>query len=335
MRHDTGMITRRLALSLLAAPAATLAPTLAPTVAAAQSPYPARAVRLVAPFAPGASLDATARLFGRFLEARWGQPVVVENRTGAAGNIGAEAVARATPDGLTLLVSPTGLMTVNPSLYPNLSFSIENDLTPVALLGTLPNVMVVPAAGPASVAEFIVAMRAAGRPFTFGSPGAGSLVHLSGELFSREAGIPATHVPYRGSAPALVDLVAGRIDVMFENQPGALPLIRDGRLRALAVTAPARSTALPDVPTTAEAGLPRVLAVPWFALFAPARTPDDVVQKIAADVAAAQADPGVRAAMEALGLTPETLGPAALLALITRERGVFGGIVRAANITVQ
>ncbi len=317
------MITRRLALCLLAAPAL------------AQTPFPARPVRLVAPFAAGASLDATARLFARFLEARWGQPVVIENRTGAAGNIGAEAVARATPDGLTLLVAPTGLMTVNPSLYPNLGFSIENDLAPVAMLGSLPNVMVVPAGGPASVAEFVATIRAAGRPFTFGSPGAGSLVHLSGELFSREAGIPATHIPYRGSAPALVDLVAGRIDVMFENQPGALPLIRDGRLRSLAVTAPARSAALPDVPTTAEAGLPNVLAVPWFGLFAPARTPADVAQKIAADVAAAQADAGVRTAMEGLGLTPETLGPDGLQALITRERGVFGGIVRAANITVQ
>ncbi len=323
MRQHGGMITRRLALTVMAAPAL------------AQSPFPARPVRLVVPFSPGASNDATARLFGRFLEARWGQTVVVENRTGAGGTIGAEAVARAAPDGLTLLVSPAGLITVNPSLYPNLAFSIENDLTPVAMLGTLPNVMVVPAAGAAGVAAFVAGMRAAGRPFTYGSPGAGSLVHLSGELFSREAGIASTHVPYRGSAPALVDLVAGRIDVMFENQPGALPLIRDGRLRALAVTSAARSTALPDVPTMAEAGLPGVAAVAWFAVFAPAHTPADVIRRIAADIAAAQADAGVQTAMAGLGLTPETLGPAELLALITRERAVFGGIVRAANIRID
>jgi tripartite-type tricarboxylate transporter receptor subunit TctC len=310
-------------------------PALAALPAMAQ-PFPPRPVRLVAPFAAGASLDATSRLFARFLEARWGQSVVVENRTGAAGNIGAEFVARAAPDGLTLLVAPTGMMTVNPSLYPNLGFSIENDLTPVAMLGSLPNVMVVPASSAATnVAEFLAAMRAANRPILYGSPGAGSLVHLSAELFLREAGIAGTHVPYRGSAPALVDLVAGRIDVMFENQPGALPLIRDGRLRALAVTAPRRSAALPEVPTTAEAGLPNVLAVPWFALFAPARTPPEILEKIAADVAAGQQDPTLRAALEALGLTPETLGPAQLGTLVTRERALFGGIVRAANIRVE
>ena len=317
------MFTRRLALALLATPA--LAQT-----------FPARAVRFVVPFAPGASNDATARLFGQFLEARWGQPVVIENRTGAGGNIGAEVVARSAPDAHTLLVAPTGMMTVNPSLYTGLTFSIENDLTPVAMLGTLPNVMIVPASAPwTSVAEFIAGIRAAGRPFTFGSPGAGSLVHLSGELFSRETGLPGTHVPYRGSAPALVDLVAGRIDVMFENQPGALPLLRDRRLRALAVTAPGRSTALPDVPTTAEAGLPNVLAVPWFALFARAGSPPDQVARIAADVAAAQRDPAILAALGALGLTPETQGPVALAERLTRERARFGGIVRAANITVQ
>ena len=308
---------------------------LAPAAARAQG-FPQRPVRLIAPFAAGASLDATARLFARFLEARWGQPVMVENRTGAAGNIGGEFVARAAPDGLTLLVSPTGLMTVNPSLYTNLAFSIENDLTAVAMLGSLPNVMVVPSAtAPTNVAQFLTVMRAAGRPVLYGSPGAGSLVHLSAELFLREAGLEGTHVPYRGSAPALVDLVAGRIDVMFENQPGALPLIRDGRLRALAVTAPSRSAALPDVPTTAEAGRPGTVAVPWFALFAPARTPADILEKFAGDVAAGQQDATLRASLDALGLTPETLGPAALNALVTRERARFGAVVRAANIRVE
>ena len=323
MRQSAAMLTRRLAIALLVTPAL------------AQH-FPARPVRFVVPFAPGASNDATARLFGRFLEARWGQPVVIENRTGAGGNIGAEAVARSPPDALTLLVAPTGMMTVNPALYAGLNFSIENDLAPVAMLGTLPNVMIVPADAPwRDVAGFVAGIRAANRPFTFGSPGAGSLVHLSGELFARETGLTGTHVPYRGSAPALVDLTAGRIDVMFENQPGALPLIRDGRLRALAVTAPSRSTALPDVPTTAEAGLPRVLAVPWFALFARAGSPADAIERIAADVAAAQRDPGVLAALDALGLTPETQGPAALAQRLARERETFGGIVRAAHITVQ
>jgi tripartite-type tricarboxylate transporter receptor subunit TctC len=204
------------------------------------------------------------------------------------------------------------------------------------MLGSLPNVMVVPASmGVTTVPAFLAAMRAAGRPVLFGSPGAGSLVHLSGELFIREAGLTGTHVPYRGSAPALVDLAAGRIDVMFENQPGALPLIRDGRLRALAVTAPRRSAALPDVPTTAEVGLPGTVAVPWFALFAPRQTAADIIDKIAADVAAGQQDPALRTALEAIGLTPDVMGPAELQALITRERALFGGVVRAANIRVE
>ncbi|HYZ32753.1 MAG TPA: tripartite tricarboxylate transporter substrate binding protein, partial [Crenalkalicoccus sp.] len=257
--------------------------------------FPDHTVRVVVPFSAGASMDGTARILGRALEARWGQPVVVENRTGAGGNIGAGEVAKAAPDGHTLLVASSGMMTVSPHLYHDLGFDLVADLAPVAMLGSLPNVMVVPASSSAkTVAEFVTGMRAAGRPMLYGSPGSGSYIHVTGALFARETGLAAEHVAYRGSAPALTDLVAGRLDVMFENQPGALPFIRDGRLRALAVTSPARSAALPEVPTTIEAGLPKVQAVAWFALYAPARTPPALLERIAADVAAAQAEAGPR-----------------------------------------
>ncbi|NKC33329.1 Bug family tripartite tricarboxylate transporter substrate binding protein [Falsiroseomonas selenitidurans] len=295
-----------------------------------------RPVRIIVPFAAGASMDGSARILGRGLEPRWGQPVVVENRTGAGGNIGAGLVAAAAPDGHTLLVAAAGMMTVSPHLYRDLSFDLVRDLAPVAMIGTVPNVMVVPAASPARTAQdFVALMRAAGRPVNYGSPGSGSYIHVTGALFARETGLAAEHVAYRGSAPALIDLAAGRVDVMFENMPGALPFIRDGRLRALAVTSPARNPALPEVPTTVEAGLPGVQAVAWFAVYAPGATPAALRASIAADVAAVQSSAEGARALQALGLTVEVIGPEALAASVEAQRRTFGEIVRAANITLN
>lgn len=297
---------------------------------------PQRAVRVVVPFAAGASMDSIARLMARGLEPRWGQPIVVENRTGAGGNIGAAEVARAAPDGHTLLIAAAGMMTVSPHLYRDLTFDFARDLAPVAMLGSIPNVMVVPASSPArTAAEFVAAARAAGRPLTYGSPGSGSYIHVTGALFARETGLAAEHVAYRGSAPALIDLVAGRIEVMFENLPGALPFIRDGRLRALAVTSPARSPFLPDVPSTAEAGLPGVQAVAWFAAYAPGRTEEAIRTRIAYDIAGFQGGEEGARGLTNLGLTVDVMGPAALGEMVTRERARFGEIVRAANITLE
>lgn len=300
--------------------------------ALAQAPFPTHPVRLVVPFAAGASLDAVARALGRALEPRWGQPVVVDNRTGAAGNIGAQAVSGAAPDGHTLLCGTSGLITVNPHLYPSLGI----ELAPVAMLGSLPNVMVVPASSPArTVAAFIEQARAANRPITYGSPGSGSYIHVTGALFARETQLNAEHVAYRGSAPALTDLAAGRLDVMFENQPGALPFIRDGRLRALAVTSPERSPALPDVPTMVEAGLPGMVVVPWFALFAPAATPANLRARIAADVAAVQNAEEPRRVFQTLGIASQAMGPDELSQLVLRERERMGAVVRANNIRAE
>lgn len=311
-------------------------PALAALPAQGQGFRPTRPVRLIVPFAAGASMDSIARLMARGLEPGWGQPLVVENRTGAGGNIGAAAVAQAAPDGTTLLIAAAGMMTVSPHLYRDLSFDYARDFAPVAMLGSIPNVMVVPASSPVrDVAGFLTAARAAGKPMTYGSPGSGSLIHISGALFSRETGIPAEHVAYRGSAPALVDLAAERIDVMFENLPGALPLIRDGRLRALAVTSPERSPLLPEVPTTTEAGLPGVQAVAWFAAFAPARTEQALRERIAGDIAAFQRSEEGSRGLSGLGLTVDVMGPEALGAMVTRERARYGEVVRAANITLD
>lgn len=312
------------------------APLLLATPARAQGFAPQRPVRVVVPFAAGASMDSIARLVARGLEPRWGQPIVVENRTGAGGNIGAAAVAQAAPDGHTLLIAAAGMMTVSPHLYRDLPFDFARDLAPVAMLGSIPNVMVVPAGSASTdVAGFLRNARAAGRPLTYGSPGSGSYIHVTGALFARETGLPAEHVAYRGSAPALLDLASGRIDVMFENLPGALPFIRDGRLKALAVTSPARSPLLPEVPTTAEAGLPGVQAVAWFAAYAPGRTEEALRDRIAADIAAVQRGEEGARGLANLGLTVEVMGPAALGEMVARERTRFGEIVRAAGITLD
>jgi tripartite-type tricarboxylate transporter receptor subunit TctC len=312
------------------------APLLAATPAAAAGFAPARPVRMVAPFSVGGAVDRTARLLARGLERRWGQTVTVENRTGAGGNNGAALVAAAAPDGHVLLFATAGLLTVNPHLYTGLPFDLVADLAPVAMLGSIPNVMVVPAASPArDVAGFRQHILSVRRPFTYGSPGSGSYVHLAGALFAQATGLLANHVPFRGSAQALSELASGRLDVMFDNLAGALPRIRDGRLRALAVTSSARSPLLPEVPTLAEAGVPGVEVMPWYALYAPGLTEAALRAQIAADVAALQKSlEGARGAGE-LGITIEVMGPEALARMVERERARFGGIVRAANITVD
>jgi len=233
-------------------------------------------------------------------------------------------------------VATAGLIAVNPHLYRDPGYDPLHGLSPVALLGSLPNVMVVPEASPArDVAGFVAAMRAGARPMLYGSPGSGSFIHVTGALFARESGLAAEHVAYRGSAPALADLVAGRLDAMFENLPGALPLLRDGRLRALAVTSPERSPVLPDLPTMAEAGLPGVVAVPWFALYAPGGAPVALRARLAADVASVQDAPESRRLLEGLGLTVQPSGPEALGAMAESERERLGRVVRDADIRVE
>jgi tripartite-type tricarboxylate transporter receptor subunit TctC len=252
------------------------------------------------------------------------------------GNTGAGLVAAAPPDGQVLLFATAGLLTVNPHLYTGLPFDFDRDLAPVAMLGSIPNVMVVPASSPArDVAGFRRHILTVRRPFTYGSPGSGSYVHLAGALFARETGLLSDHVPFRGSAPALSELAAGRLDVMFDNLAGALPLIRDGRLRALAVTSPVRSPLLPEVPTVAEAGLSTLEVMPWYAVYAPGKTEQALRECMASDIAVVQrTDEGARD-FAALGLAVEVLGPEALDRTVARERARFAEIVRAAYITLD
>ncbi len=274
-------LQRGLMLLLAATALAATAPTNAQRTA-----YPARPVRLVVPFPAGGTTDILARAVGQKLSEAWEQPVIVDNRPGAAGNIGSELVARSAPDGYTLLMGTVGTHAINASLYAKMPYDNVKDFVPVILVAGVPNVLVVNPALPAnSVQELIAYAKANPGKLNFASSGSGTSIHLSGELFKTMTGVQMTHVPYKGSAPALQDLAGGQVQLMFDNLPSALALIKAGKLRALAVTSTTRAAAIPDVPTVAESGLPGFEASSWFGILAPAGTPAPIVAKINADVA--------------------------------------------------
>ena len=254
-------------------------------IACAQT-YPTKPIQMIVPFPPGGTTDIFARLIGQKLSEALGQQVVIDNRGGAGGNIGANAVAKADPDGHTLVMGTVGTHAINPSLYVKMPHDVLRDFEPVAFVAGVPNVMVVnPTAVKAkTVQEFIQEAKAAPGKFSFASSGNGTSIHLSGELFKQMTGVNIVHVPYRGSGPAVNDLVAGQVHLMFDNLPSSIQQIRAGNLRALAVTSAQRSPALPDVPTVAESGLPGFEASSWFAIFAPAKTPKPIVDKLNAEV---------------------------------------------------
>jgi len=278
----------------------------------AQAPYPNHPVRIVVPFPAGGTTDILARATAQKLTETLGQPFVVENRPGAAGNIGAEIVAKSPPDGYTMLMGTVGTHAINASLYEKMPYDHVKDFVPVVLVAGVPNVLVVHPSVPAkSVQELIAYAKANPGKLNFASSGSGTSIHLSGELFKTMTGVSMQHVPYKGSAPALADLTGGQVQLMFDNLPSALPLIKAGKLRALAVTSLARASALPDVPTVAESGLPGFEASSWFGLLAPAGTPKDVITKVNAEVAKWLATPEAKeklaahGAIVASGLTPD------------------------------
>ena len=235
--------------------------------------YPSRSLRIVVPFAPGGSTDIFARLIAERLAASLGQPVVVENRAGASGNIGAEAVAKAPADGYTVLMATTGVMAINNALFKAMTYDAAKDFEPVIFIASITNVLAVPVDLPAkSVTELIALAKKEEGKLTFASSGAGSSTHLSAELFKSMAGIDVVHVPFKGSGQALIDVVAGRVSMIFDNMPSALPHIKGGKLRALGVTGLKRSAALPEVPTIAEAGLPGYESLSWSGFAVPAGT---------------------------------------------------------------
>jgi tripartite-type tricarboxylate transporter receptor subunit TctC len=254
------------------------------TVASAQS-YPNRAIRLVVPFPAAGTTDILARAAAQKLTEAFGQSVVVDNRPGAAGNIGSDLVAKSAPDGYTLLMGTVGTHAINPSLYSKMPYDHVKDFVPVVLVAGVPNVLVVNPTLPVnSVADLIKLAKDKPGQINFASSGSGTSIHLSGELFKTMAGVDITHIPYKGSSPALTDLMGGQVQIMFDNLPSALPQIKAGKLRAIAVTSLKRAPVLPDVPTISESGLPGFEASSWFGVLAPAGTPAPIVARINAEV---------------------------------------------------
>jgi tripartite-type tricarboxylate transporter receptor subunit TctC len=280
---------------------AALAAMVAPQAASAQG-FPNKPVRIVVTFPTGGAPDILARLFGD--KAQLGQPIVVENKPGAGGNIGAADVAKSPPDGHTLVMGTVGTHSINGALYSKMPYDMVRDFTPVAHIASAPNLLVVNNDLPAkTVAELITYMKAHPDKLSFGSPGVGTSVHISGELFKSLTGTKMQHVPYKGRQFAIPDLIGGQIQVMFDNMPSALPMAKEGKIRALAQTTAKRSAAAPDVPTVAET-VPGFEATTWFAVFAPAGTPRDVVARVNAELKRVFALPDVRSKLGTLGLEP-------------------------------
>jgi tripartite-type tricarboxylate transporter receptor subunit TctC len=318
---------KRLAFILLAA--------LAPALAAAQA-YPSKPVHIINPFTAGGPVDLLARAVGNKLSEAWGQPVVVETRAGAAGNIGIEYVAKQPADGYTLLVLPTGNAVVNPHLYAKLPYDTFRDFAPITLLATVENVLVVhPGVKTSTVQELVALARANPGKLTFSSPGVGSQAHVAGEMLKSMAGVDMVHVAYKGMAPAMNDLLGGQVSFMFLSMSSALKQVQAGKLRALGVASLQRSPAAPDLPTIAEQGFPGFEALSWYALVAPAATPKEVIARIAADSARALRDPAVRERLQGLGANPVGNTPEELAAMLRREYGYWGDFIRKAGIRAE
>jgi tripartite-type tricarboxylate transporter receptor subunit TctC len=305
-------------------------PLLAQAQAQSQA-WPARPVRFVVGFPAGGGADATTRILGSRLSELWGQQVVVENRGGAGGNLAHDMVAHAPPDGYTILMAANSVA-VNPFLFPGLTFDPMADLAPVSLIGTYPNLIVVPAgAREKTLGEFMA--RTKRDNVTFATPGVGSSPHLAAELFKHMAKIDMTHVPYRGvAAGAMNDLIAGRLDAMVNTTGSLLQFVRAGQARALAISSATRAPYAAEIPTVAESGVPGYAVESWYAVFAPARIPAEIVRRMHADVVTALADPAVVARFEPMGVTLKSSTPEELGALMKREVSVWGPIVKAANI---
>lgn len=291
---------------------------------------------IVSPFPPGGPVDTLARVLSDGLAKRYGQAAVVENLVGAAGNIGIDKVKRAKGDGHTLLVVPAGNLTINPTLMPNFPFDIEKDFVPVTMLAKAPNVLVAsPSSGIKSAKELVAQAKAKPGTLSYASPGVGSGLHLAGELFKQQAGIDLLHVPYKGTAPALNDVLGGSVPLMFSNLPATMPFIKNGKLVALGVTEATRSAAAPDIPTLAEQGIQGVTVTSWYGLLAPKGTPPAVVEQLAKDAAEMLAQPDVRERLKAQGMTDAAMKPAAFAAHIRDETAVWARIIKARNIVAE
>ena len=301
-----------------------------------QERYPSKPLRIVVPFAPGGSTDIFARLVGERLGSALGQPVVIENRAGAGGNIGADVVAKSAPDGYTLLMATTGVMAINNALYKSMTYDAAKDFEPVIFIASITNVLIVPPELPArNVAELIALAKSQPGKLSFASSGAGSSTHMSAELFKSLTGTNILHIPYKGSGQALPDLISGRVSMMFENAPGAVSYIKAGKVRALAVTGLERSAALPELPTVAESGVPGYESLSWSGLATPAGTPKEIIQKINRETRAIVATPEMRAKLAEQGAEAVGGPPEQFAGHIRAEREKWSRLIRERNIVVN
>ena len=306
----------------------------------AQSGWPTRPVRIVVPFAPAGTTDILARAAAQKLSESWGQQVIVDNRPGAGGNIGAELVAKAPPDGYTLLMGTVGTHAINASLYSKMPYDHVKDFAPITLVAGVPNVLVMnPAKAQAAkidtVADLIRYAKANPGKLNMASSGNGTSIHLSGELFKSMTGTYMLHFPYRGSGPALLDLIGGTMDLMFDNLPSALPQIKAGKLKAIAVTSAQRSAAVPDLPTIAESGVKGFDASSWFGLLAPAGTPADIVNRIQQETAKSFGSPAFKERLLSQGAIPGGQPPAEFAKFIAAETKKWAEVVRVSGAKVD
>ena len=316
--------------------AALAALALAPLGAAAQG-WPARPISLVVPYPAGGPVDVSARLVAQKLQASLGQPVVVENKPGAGGNIGADFVAKSAPDGYTLVMGAIATHAINPALYPRMPYDALRDFRHVALVVQVPNVLVVNNDLPArSVPELIDLLKKNPGKFDFASGSTGSTGHLAGELFKQMTGTFMVHIPYKGAGPAVTDLLAGRVHLMFDNLASALPNIRAGKVRALAVTTLQRTSFLKDIPTLDESGLKGFDMTTWWGVMAPAKTPEPVVERLAAEIGAAIRSPDVRERLAAMGSeTPAVRTPREFTAFVEKELRTYAPLVKRSGASVN
>jgi len=304
--------------------------------AALPQDYPSRPIRMIVPFPAGGTADLLARQIGQTMGEALRQQVVIENRTGAGGNIGADLAAKAKPDGYTLLMGTVSTHAINPNLYPNMPYDPVKDFAPVAMVARMPNLLVLHPSVPATnVAELIALAKARPGTLAFASAGNGTTQHLAGELFKKMADVDMIHVPYKGNAPAVTDLVGGQVQVMFDNIPVSLQQVRAGRLRALAVTGPARSPVLPQLPTVAEAALPGYNITSWFGLYAPSGTSPQIIERLNREANKALSSVPIRRRLTDQGIEPAGGTPGQFAEFMRTELVKWGKIVRESGARVE
>ncbi len=336
MTHRPSSPNRFRRAALLAPAALMCGSMLFASAASAQVAYPSKPIRIVVPFSPGGATDTLARMMGQKLTEAWGQPVLVENKPGAGGNIGADLVAKAPGDGYTLLLAAAGFMAVNPSVYPNMTYDPAKDFAPLTLLVKAPLLLVVNPTVPAKdVKEFMAYVKANPGKLSIGNGGNGTAQHLGGVYLSSEAKLDVVHVPYKGSAPATTDLLGGVVHAQFDNMVTLMPYVKSGKLRALAVSSKERSSTVPDVPTLHETVLPGFETGTWYGMVAPASTPPAITMKISAELRRILSSPDIREKLAGMGLNASGMSDGEYGDFIKAEISTYAKIVKAADVKLQ